>query len=95
MSDSFQAAMTRSAEIERRIGTEPGEFRMLTGDRPTGALHHWRAWTLSLVAAAGGMAGAAFAFLAFVTWRDQVVLAQAWPVAAAVDIAAGTSRLPQ
>ena len=39
MSDSFQAAMTRSAEIERRIGTEPGEFRMLTGDRPTGALH--------------------------------------------------------
>ncbi|HEX6148157.1 tryptophan--tRNA ligase, partial [Nocardioides sp.] len=39
MSDSFQAAVARSAEIERRIGTDPGEFRMLTGDRPTGALH--------------------------------------------------------
>lgn len=39
MSDSYQAAVARSAEIERRIGTDPGEFRMLTGDRPTGALH--------------------------------------------------------
>jgi tryptophanyl-tRNA synthetase len=39
VSDSFQAALARSAEIERRIGTDPGEFRMLTGDRPTGALH--------------------------------------------------------
>ena len=35
------------------------------------------------------MAGAAFAFLAFVTWKGELVLAQAWPVAAAVDIAAG------
>lgn len=39
MSDSFQAAVARSAEIERRIGTDPREFLMLTGDRPTGALH--------------------------------------------------------
>ena len=29
----------RSAEIEARIAEDPGEFRMLTGDRPTGHLH--------------------------------------------------------
>jgi Na+:H+ antiporter, NhaA family len=56
---------------------------------PSGVLRHWQAWTLSLVAAAGGIAGAAFAFLGFVTWKGELVLAQAWPVAAAVDIAAG------
>lgn len=39
MSDSFHSARARSAEIEQRIGTDPGEFLMLTGDRPTGALH--------------------------------------------------------
>lgn len=39
MSDSLQAAVARSAEIEQRIGTNPDEFLMLTGDRPTGALH--------------------------------------------------------
>lgn len=38
-SDTFRAAQTRSAEIEARIGTDPGSLRMLTGDRPTGALH--------------------------------------------------------
>lgn len=37
--DSFRAAEQRSAAIEARIATHPGEFRMLTGDRPTGALH--------------------------------------------------------
>jgi NhaA family Na+:H+ antiporter len=56
---------------------------------PAGALRHWRHLTLSLVAAAGGVAGAALAFLGFVTWKGELVLAQAWPVAAAVDIAAG------
>ena len=56
---------------------------------PGGALRHWRHWATALVAAAGGVAGAAFAFLAFVTWKGELVLAQAWPVAAAVDIAAG------
>ena len=54
-----------------------------------GALRHWRYWGVPLVAAAGSVAGAAFAFLAYVTWADEEVLAQAWPVAAAVDIAAG------
>jgi NhaA family Na+:H+ antiporter len=57
--------------------------------RPGGALRHWHHWTLSLVSAAGGVAGAAFAFLAYVTWRGEEVLVMAWPVAAAVDIAAG------
>jgi NhaA family Na+:H+ antiporter len=56
---------------------------------PGGALRHWRHWGVPLVAAAGSVAGAAFAFLAYVTWAGELVLAQAWPVAAAVDIAAG------
>ena len=56
---------------------------------PGGALRHWRHWGVPLVAAAGSVAGAAFAFLAYVTWAGEEVLAQAWPVAAAVDIAAG------
>jgi tryptophanyl-tRNA synthetase len=33
------AARSRSADIERRITASPGEFRILTGDRPTGHLH--------------------------------------------------------
>ncbi|MFG2617017.1 tryptophan--tRNA ligase [Streptomyces sp. NPDC048507] len=33
------AAGRRSAELERRIATDPGRFRVLTGDRPTGRLH--------------------------------------------------------
>ena len=37
--DSFRAAAERSAAIEARIATHPDELRMLTGDRPTGALH--------------------------------------------------------
>ncbi len=39
MNDSFRAAVERSAEIDARIATHPEEFRMMTGDRPTGALH--------------------------------------------------------
>jgi NhaA family Na+:H+ antiporter len=56
---------------------------------PGGALRHWHHWALSLLAAAGGVAGAAFAFLGFVTLKGELVLVPAWPVAAAVDIAAG------
>jgi Na+:H+ antiporter, NhaA family len=56
---------------------------------PGGTLRHWHHWTVPLVAAAGSVGGAAFAFLAYVTWAGELVLAQAWPVAAAVDIAAG------
>lgn len=39
ISGSLAAALRRSAEIERRIALEPGRFRILTGDRPTGELH--------------------------------------------------------
>ena len=39
MTDSFKAALERSAALEARIESAPGKLRMLTGDRPTGALH--------------------------------------------------------
>jgi len=39
MTDSLRAAEERSAAIEARIATHPADLRMLTGDRPTGALH--------------------------------------------------------
>lgn len=39
MNDSFQAAEERSRELEKRLVEHPEKFRMLTGDRPTGALH--------------------------------------------------------
>lgn len=32
-------AQRRSAELEGQIATDPGRFRVLTGDRPTGRLH--------------------------------------------------------
>ncbi|MZD04505.1 tryptophan--tRNA ligase [Streptomyces sp. SID5785] len=32
-------AQTRSAELEQLVRTDPGRFRVLTGDRPTGRLH--------------------------------------------------------
>ncbi|MBX7549199.1 tryptophan--tRNA ligase [Streptomyces sp. tea 10] len=35
----MSAAQARSAELERLIAEDPGRFRMLTGDRPTGRLH--------------------------------------------------------
>jgi len=56
---------------------------------PGGALHTWRRWTMAVVAAAGGMLGAAFGYLGWVSIRHEMVLANAWPVAAAIDIAAG------
>ncbi len=39
MTDSFRAAVERSAALEARIESAPSELRMLTGDRPTGSLH--------------------------------------------------------
>lgn len=39
MTESYQAALARSAEFEKLIAERPHEVRMLTGDRPTGALH--------------------------------------------------------
>lgn len=36
---SYDAALERSAALEERIARDPAGLRMLTGDRPTGALH--------------------------------------------------------
>lgn len=37
--DTFAATLARSQEIEAQLKVEPEKFRVLTGDRPTGALH--------------------------------------------------------
>ncbi len=36
---SLERTIARSAQIEQEIGQDPGRFRVLTGDRPTGNLH--------------------------------------------------------
>ncbi|QLQ15901.1 MAG: tryptophan--tRNA ligase [Micropruina sp.] len=36
---SLRRSEARSAEIEREIAEDPSKFRIMTGDRPTGALH--------------------------------------------------------
>ena len=56
---------------------------------PGGALHTWRRWTLPLAAAAGGLAGSALMYLAWVHWRHELVLSGGWPVAGAIDLAFG------
>jgi len=38
-SATLDAARRRSAELDSQIATDPGKFRILTGDRPTGPLH--------------------------------------------------------
>jgi NhaA family Na+:H+ antiporter len=52
-----------------------------------GALHSWRRWGLPIVAAAGGILGAAVVFQVVIRLNHRLVLAQAWPVACAIDIA--------
>lgn len=37
--DSFTVSAARSAHLDQQITQHPGDFRVLTGDRPTGALH--------------------------------------------------------
>ena len=39
VSDTFRAAQARSDAIEQQMAENPASLRMLTGDRPTGALH--------------------------------------------------------
>jgi NhaA family Na+:H+ antiporter len=56
---------------------------------PGGPLHTWRHWTLPLVAAVGGLLGATGIFLAYVNWQHELVLSPAWPIAGAIDVAAG------
>jgi NhaA family Na+:H+ antiporter len=56
---------------------------------PGGALHYWRHWALAVVAAFGGLAGAALTFLAYVNFTHETVLTPGWSIASAVDVAAG------
>jgi NhaA family Na+:H+ antiporter len=56
---------------------------------PGGALDAWRRWAMPLLAAAGGVLGSTFFYLGFITLKHEQVLAAAWPVACAIDMAAG------
>jgi NhaA family Na+:H+ antiporter len=56
---------------------------------PGGVLHTWRRWGMAIAAAVGGLLGTVFVYLAYVYLSHEQVLAQAWPIACAVDIAAG------
>jgi NhaA family Na+:H+ antiporter len=56
---------------------------------PGGALAAWRRWAMPLVAAVGGLLGSTFFYLAFITLKHEEVLATAWPIACAIDVAAG------
>jgi len=53
---------------------------------PGGALHTWRRWSTPIIAAIGGTIVAPAIFLLYVGLKHETVLAQAWPVACAVDI---------
>jgi len=55
---------------------------------PGGALHSWRRWSVALVGAAGGIAGAAGVFLLVVQYRYETMLTVGWPIVCAIDIAA-------
>lgn len=54
---------------------------------PGGALRTWRRWMLPLVGAAGGAAGSAVVYLAYVSLLHEPILNQGWLVASAFDIA--------
>ncbi len=56
---------------------------------PGGALAAWRHRALPMVAALGGLIGSVITFLLYVRLAHEPVLTPAWPVVAAVDIAAG------
>lgn len=54
---------------------------------PGGALHTWRRVLLPILAAVGGVLGAAFAFAAYLHFSDEAsVLGGGWPIACATDI---------
>ncbi|MGE3512622.1 MAG: Na+/H+ antiporter NhaA [Vicinamibacterales bacterium] len=55
---------------------------------PGGTFYTWRRWTVPLLAASGGFAGAAGVYLAYAALAHQTVLNPGWPIACAVDIAA-------
>jgi Na+:H+ antiporter, NhaA family len=53
---------------------------------PRGALHSWRGWSLPIVAAAGGAAGAVAVYFAYVGFKYESVLFQAWPILLSIDV---------
>jgi NhaA family Na+:H+ antiporter len=53
-----------------------------------GVLHPWRRAALPVAAAAGGVIGPVIIYLAFLSCVDEPMLAQAWVVTAAIDVAA-------
>jgi NhaA family Na+:H+ antiporter len=56
---------------------------------PGGALHTWRRWGTTIAAAVGGILGTVVVYVAYVNWNYELVLLRGWPVAGAIDIAAG------
>jgi len=54
---------------------------------PGGALQTWRRWSLAIVAALGGMAGAVGVYLGLLRLNYVYAMTAAWPVALAVDAA--------
>ena len=60
---------------------------------PGGALHSWRRWTLPIVAAVGGIAGAIAVYIACVQLSYEYSLVGAWPIACAIDAAATSNVL--
>ena len=56
---------------------------------PGGALNAWRHWSLAVIGALGGVAGSMATFFVLVSLKHEAVLSPAWPVAAAIDVAAG------
>jgi Na+:H+ antiporter, NhaA family len=55
---------------------------------PGGALHTWRRWAMPVIAAGGGILGAAATYLLYVQLKYEEVLTIAWPIACAIDVAA-------
>jgi Na+:H+ antiporter, NhaA family len=55
---------------------------------PGGALHSWRSRGMPIVAAAGGLAGAAFTYVAYIRFEQEYSLLPGWPIALAIDVAA-------
>jgi Na+:H+ antiporter, NhaA family len=55
---------------------------------PGGALHSWRKWTLPVVAAAGGIAGAVAVYLLYINSQFEPYHWTAWPIACAIDAVA-------
>ena len=53
---------------------------------PGGALHHRRRWPVPIVAAAGGVFGAAVTYRAWVNWSEVVMLDSGWPIMAGIDL---------